>query len=115
LSTVEQAGQPGVDVDLFAADADASRRVADGARSDVPVDLGVELVVVQVMRIDRISSDFRNRPPARFTSRREPRASASWSASTFTRMRTSECIGPERRRRQLEVHRIVHAAHPVEP
>ena len=44
-ATVEQAVQPGVHVDLLAADADAARRVADGAAERAPVDLGLELVV----------------------------------------------------------------------
>src|SRR5664280_1546118 len=42
-----------------------------------------------VILIERTSSDFLKSPPDRCTASREPRASPSWSARTFTRMRTS--------------------------
>jgi len=41
----QQAVEPGVDVDLLTADADASRGAPDGARERASLDHGIELVV----------------------------------------------------------------------
>ena len=65
--------------------------------------------------MDRMSSDFLNLPPERFTSRRDPSASASWSASDLDQDADVGAVGPQRRCGQLQVHRIVHAAHSPNP